>query len=113
MAGLKHLSGRELNAVVLFSERARKLIGDNLVEVKVFGSKVRGESGPESDIDIVLIVKKRDLSTTEQISEITADINVAFDVVISPVIYSEHEYERNRYFDTLFIQNIEREGVAV
>lgn len=113
MKSLKHLTDLEQQAVRLFSKKANALLGNKLVKLKLFGSKVRGDSSSESDIDILIVVRERDFATGEQISEIAADINVTLDVVISPVIYSVHEYERNRYFKTLFIENVEREGVAI
>lgn len=41
-----------------FARDVRKLLGDNVVEVVLFGSVARGEPKEESDVDLLIIVKE-------------------------------------------------------
>jgi len=66
-----------------------------MVRMSVFGSKVRGDYREKSDIDILVIVKERSLRVMDQIAEITSDLNIEFDLSITPVVFSEHEYDMN------------------
>ena len=38
------------------------------------------------------------------------DIQLEYDANISPVIYTEYEYEMNRKMGSLFVKNVEKEG---
>ena len=84
-----------------------------MLDMKIFGSKVRGDFQRESDIDILLIVRDRDARVREYISEIASDLNLEFDCLISPVIYTEAEYNQNRQFNNLFAENLEKEGITL
>ncbi|MBI5235243.1 MAG: nucleotidyltransferase domain-containing protein [Deltaproteobacteria bacterium] len=97
----------------MFHEKVCALLGDTLVQACIFGSKVRGDFDEESDIDILIVMDSDDWRVRHEVSNIAADINVEYDCNISPVIYSRREHEKNRYFGTLFIQEIEKEGIPL
>ena len=109
----KYLSENEREGVNAFAEKVKKLLGYSLLELRIFGSKVRGDFDKESDIDILLVIDSDDWHLQEAISKIAADINMEFDCNISPVIYTKLERERNKYFRTLFTQEVEKEGVSL
>ncbi len=96
---------------VLRSE-LEKLLGDQLEAIYLYGSQARGEALPDSDID-VLIVIRGDFSYFEMIEKtswITADLSLQNDVVISCVFVSKEDYEKRR---TPLLINIRREGIRV
>src|SRR3990172_10380179 len=109
----RFLTDKERKGLQLFSHQLRQLLGDELQEIELFGSKVRGDSDQESDIDILIIVKSKDWRIHEEICGLAADINLDYYCNSSPVIYSQEEYGKNRYFRTLLIQYIEREGIPL
>ena len=109
----KYLKERERQGVNAFVKRVKQFLGLALLEICIFGSKVRGDFDSESDIDILLIIDSDDWHLQEAISKITADINMELDCNISPVIYTKREHERNKYFRTLFTQEVEKEGVSL
>lgn len=109
----KYLTDSETIGVKKFIERVRQFVASHLLELYIFGSKVRGDFDKESDIDILLVIESDDWHIREEISNIAADINLEFDCNISPVIYTQREHEKNKYFQTLFIQEVEREGVSI
>lgn len=91
----------------------KRVLGPSLLELRIFGSKIRGDFGAELDIDILLVIESEDWHVQEEICNIAANINLEHDCNISPVIYTRREHERNKYFRTLFIQEVEREGVSL
>ncbi|OGP07856.1 MAG: hypothetical protein A2056_01405 [Deltaproteobacteria bacterium GWA2_42_85] len=109
----KYLNDRERQGIHRFVEMARQLMGQSLIDIRIFGSKVRGDFDKESDIDILLVIDSDDWHIRNEISKIAADANMEFDCNISPVIYTKREHEKNKYFRTLFIQEVEREGVSL
>lgn len=63
-SGNPGLSGREtLNATLRrlatrYTEAAQEILGDNLVSIVLFGSVARGEAGPSSDIDLLVVCRR-------------------------------------------------------
>lgn len=53
---LSRLTPQERNAVIEFSTRLKNKFGPLIKEVILFGSKVKGVSKEESDIDILKVV---------------------------------------------------------
>ena len=77
------------------------IYGTNVVKIVLYGSYARGDFDEGSDIDLVAIVKgKRELS---------ADLGLENDVVVSPMVIPYDEFMR--YRESLpYYRNIEEEG---
>lgn len=104
------LTEKEKMVVERFSSMLKSALGKNLILVKLIGSKARGDFGSKSDIDILIIVKDY-LSDKEKVIDILYNIDPYFDVKISPIIYSEFEYEKNKELESPFIIKVEKDGV--
>jgi len=92
---LKYMNKKERQALKRFGETVKSRIGDYVVMMSVFGSKVRGDFTETSDIDILIVVKERSLLVMDQIAEITSDMNIEYGLSIAPVVFSENEYTMN------------------
>lgn len=89
-----------------------RLYGERLSKVVLFGSQARGDAEPDSDID-VLVVLKGDVRDGEEISrtsKITADLSLANDVVIGCVFVSDQQFAIE---NSPLLLNVRREGVAL
>jgi len=84
-----------------------------LVELRLFGSKARGDSDPESDIDVLIVLEVLNRGIRRQVSALCCDSSIDHHVVISPVLYSLAEFTSGHTRITPFYQNVEREGVSV
>ena len=89
--------------------------GDKIVAVYLYGSYARGDYTDESDIDIVAIVKGNRTDLQEKLKliwDISADIGLENNVVVSPTVIPYTEYEE--YKETLpFYMNIQKEGKRI
>ncbi|MDH7578892.1 MAG: nucleotidyltransferase domain-containing protein [Bacillota bacterium] len=59
-----------------FCTLLRRKLKDNLRQIRLFGSKARGDDDPESDIDILLLVEKRDPVVEDQIIDIAYEVRI-------------------------------------
>ena len=103
----------ELEALDKFINYLKHYLKDNLIEIKIFGSKARGSAGDESDLDIYILAKEIDYTIIHDISGFVAELNIDFNTNISPVIFSLEEDKKNRYFRSLFIKLLDKEGITV
>jgi len=101
------------NELEALSRLRRTLIRDfRLVELRLFGSKARGDSDRESDRDILIVLEDVDRETRKRVSVLCCDLSIDYHVVLSPVLYSRAEFYSDRTRTTPFYRNVEREGVA-
>ena len=95
-----------------FKSELLKIYGDNIHSIFLYGSRARGDEKPDSDIDI-LIVLKAEFNYSEMLKlsdDLAASLSLENDVVISRVFVSEKDY-RERHIP--FLMNVRREGIAV
>ena len=103
------LTERENKIVNRFSSNLKKVLGENLIRIRLIGSKARGDFDRDSDIDILIIVKDYFLNKEKAI-DILYSIDPYYENRISPIIYSEFEYEKNKELQSPFVKKVEREG---
>lgn len=80
-------------------EEAARLLRERfpVERIALYGSKTSGTDDAESDIDL-LVVTSRDLEWAERgaITDALFDVEMAYGVVISPLIVAAAEWERGR-----------------
>lgn len=88
------------------------LYGERLSKVVLFGSQARGDAEPDSDIDVLVVLKGevRDGIEISGTSKITAALSLAHDVVISCVFVSDQQFAIE---NSPLLLNIRKEGVAL
>jgi predicted nucleotidyltransferase len=89
-----------------------RVLSDQLELMLLFGSRARGESRPDSDIDVLVVVRGSfdygDL--IRRTSPIVSALSLENDVVISRAFVSKDRFERE---DSPFLLNVRRDGVPV
>jgi len=98
-------------AVKEFVSRALKRYGDKIDSIILFGSVARGEAKEDSDIDVLIVVKKEDFRLRRVLIGIAFDILLETEKDISVKVLSKKEFEGRGNFS--FLRNIVLEGVKL
>ena len=115
------LNALEQAALTEYQSRLLAQFPQRIRRIALFGSRARGEAGPESDVDVLVVLdggpKSSDgfypLGLTDpawrEIVGMTFDLLMKYGVDISPTVMSEDEFEDQ----PPLVQTIVREGVAL
>ncbi|MCU0285227.1 MAG: nucleotidyltransferase domain-containing protein [Acidobacteria bacterium] len=84
------------------------------IELYLYGSVARKDYGPQSDIDILLLVPgKVDTNLKEEIIDLAFYIEIKYNVVIQIITRSKEYWESGLSRVTPFHQNVRREGIQL
>ncbi len=85
----------------------------HVVDLRIFGSKVRGEDTPDSDIDVMIEIDECAHETKSEIYDIIFKINLDYDTFISTIIFDKSEIEKGPMSESPIYKAILREGVFI
>jgi predicted nucleotidyltransferase len=113
MVAAMALTVKEKSVLRQFKDSVEHSLGKQLIELKLFGSKARGEDRPDSDIDVLVIVTDDDWHICDVVYGIATDIFLQTDIFISPKVISKNQLELLQKEDTFFLRNISRDAIIV
>ncbi|HEV2150203.1 MAG TPA: nucleotidyltransferase domain-containing protein [Longimicrobiaceae bacterium] len=92
--------------------RLEELYGDRLEQVVLFGSHARDDATPESDVDVLVVLRGevRPWEEIQRTSEIVGELSLRSGLDIARVFTSAERYRKEQ---SPFLLNVRREGVAV
>lgn len=102
-----------VTALARFRDRVRDEAGENLVDLRLFGSYARGEAHEESDVDVSVVLRTVTWDNRRAILDLAADVFLDLEVQISPTVISDDQYRLWRRQDRPLVRAIEREGLAL
>ncbi len=82
-------------------------------QMLIYGSKARGEAGPDSDLDVLLIVRDEAGKRKRGMREIGYLLAAEGDVVPSIMAYTVGEWQRLKTSRSRFREAVERDEVRV
>jgi predicted nucleotidyltransferase len=91
----------------------RARFGDRLRELKLFGSRARGEGHEESDLDVLVVVDGLTSLEAREIAQYAGDILTRHDVFVSAFAVSTERMSELRSRERLIAREIDRDGIAL
>ena len=109
---VEKIPGNIERIVKVAKKELKKIYSNRMKGMVLYGSYARGDSVPESDIDLLLLLDSIDdiSSERERYLPPIIDISLEYDTVITVIPMSIHEYKNKR---TPLLLNIQKEGIAV
>ena len=92
-----------------FVAKTKDLLGNNLVDIIIYGSVARNETHPDSDIDMIVIVKLKPFKNQMKLAQLAFDILLETGEYISVQTMKPKEFKR----DTIFLHNVRLEAKHV
>lgn len=86
------------------TKRLKNLLGENLITVIAFGSRVTGDYYEESDFDVLVVVKERDYNLIKAIIDIFLEEEEKTSIPYSVIIKDSKSFEQEKYYETVFLK---------
>ena len=86
---------------------------ENIEEIYLFGSRCREDWRPDSDYDILIVVKKKDKELVSRFYDAVIGILLDTGKLISLKIFTISEFNRLRSIPTPFMRHIITEGIKL
>lgn len=111
MLGL--LNQIEEKALTEFKETLNNIFKNRIKTMLLYGSKARGDYNRASDIDVFILIEEGDFEVRDKIVDISYDIFLKYEVLISPRVINMNEYVILNRWQTAFIKNLQRDGIRI
>ena len=94
-----------------FKTRLKTIYGERLKGVFLYGSHARGQGGPESDVDILIVLDDWEhyAGEIDRTGAVASELSLAYGVSISQVFVRERDWLHE---DTPFLVNASEDAIA-
>jgi uncharacterized protein len=86
---------------------------ENIEEIYLFGSRCRDDWRPDSDYDVLIVVKEKDKELVSRFYDVVIDILLDTGKLISLKIFTISEFNRLKSIPTPFMRHIFTEGIKL
>ena len=102
-------------ALAAFVTRVRNELPGNIVDLRLFGSEARGEATPESDIDVLVVVRPESarVGLENRIVDMAFDVNLEFGVYISPRVITPGILNHPVWRETASLSTVARDSIPL
>ncbi len=96
-----------------FAEIVGNRFSAEILKVILFGSRAKGVAAPDSDYDILIILKRKNQSVVDGIYDEVMNFLERYEVDISLKIYTEDAFNKMMLLPTPFMAQIKKTGIEL
>jgi predicted nucleotidyltransferase len=110
---VKQLAKNENAALRTFIQRILDELGAQVSQIVLFGSKARGDSNADSDIDVLILASEENRRLQERTNIIASQISLDYDVLFNPLLIAKERWTQMANERFSICRNVERDGVML
>jgi predicted nucleotidyltransferase len=104
------MADRDRHILALFAARVRQHFP--AAHIWAFGSRARGDSTWESDLDVCVVLNQHTPDIDDRIVQIAWEVGFEHEVVIVPLCFASADFEHGPMSESTLVANILHDGVA-
>ena len=98
-------------AINRYISRIKDIYGNSICQVVLFGSYARGEAGPGSDVDLMVITTDASWGTEYRLITMGYNLYPEMGVLLSVKVRTPGEYSQSGRIS--FLRNVKKDGILV
>jgi predicted nucleotidyltransferase len=107
------LPPRVRSAAEDLAARVRRRFGGRVKAVVLFGSFARGDAGPDSDVDVMVLVEGMTPSERGEVFDLAAAVGLDHALAVEAFAPAPEEYAWLVRHERRIVRDIDRDGVAL
>jgi predicted nucleotidyltransferase len=88
-------------------------LGAQVSQIILFGSKARGDSNADSDVDVLILASEENRRLQERINIIASQISLDYDVLFNPLLIANTRWTQMMNEKFSICRNVERDGIML
>ena len=113
MNGMLQLTADERDWLAKYRQALRTVFPGLIEEIVIFGSKARGDAGPDSDVDVLIVLREGDRKTRWQVLDLGHELAGTSDALPSIIVYTKTEWMERERDGSPFYRSVVCDGVRV
>lgn len=110
---IQTLNHQEERAIQTFIAQLNKHFGEAVSNILLYGSKARGDDRMDSDVDLLIVMESDDWTVRNRVSDIASRISLEFDLLISPHVVSQRNWQEMSEAPLSFYKNVIQESIPL
>jgi predicted nucleotidyltransferase len=110
---INQITEKEKDALRAFNQRLLTELGKQVKQVILFGSKARGDSAPDSDMDVLILTDEESRQLRKTISKISSQIGLDYDVCLGTLLIANNRWQQMANERFSLCRNVERDGILL
>ena len=107
------ITKNENDALQAFVRLLLTELGEQAQQIILFGSKARGDSAPDSDIDVLILADEENRQVRKTISKISSQIGLDYNVCLGALLIANRRWRQMSSERFSLCRNVERDGILL
>jgi predicted nucleotidyltransferase len=106
-------SKNERKVIQDFKENLLNRLPQRVYRMVLFGSRAKGTAKKGSDMDVLVVVDKRNAKSRDMILDVASRISLSSGILVSPLVLSKEEFAREIDYGTHLAKVVSSEGIVL